>query len=334
MEELTKSQLVLLALFVSFVTSIATGIVTVTLMDQAPPSVTQTINRVVEKTVQTVTPAETQKTTVIKEQVVVKEEDLVVSAIEQNKKSIVAIKGILDGKEVPLGLGTVLSKDGLVVTDHAYTAYAVLRAQYNGVDYVATPIPLDEDHDFAFLKLSPIPTEKDTKTTSDSEQASTEDTSPVFTPVILADSDAIKLGQTAIILGNSNGTSADIGFISNLSYTDPVPATDDADAIPAHLESIEPSIKLTSSSSGGPLILLHGEVAGVNIVAGQNRYTVPANMIKSVAIAYGELSTEDTAKEKTSGFGKITEALSAFAAELKGDSKKQADAPVATTTAQ
>ena len=52
MEHLTKHQLILLALLVSFVTSLATGIFTVSLMSQVPKGVTQTINQVVEKTIQ------------------------------------------------------------------------------------------------------------------------------------------------------------------------------------------------------------------------------------------------------------------------------------------
>jgi hypothetical protein len=41
-EELSKSQLIMLALLLSFVTSMATGIVTFSLMDQAPPAIAQT----------------------------------------------------------------------------------------------------------------------------------------------------------------------------------------------------------------------------------------------------------------------------------------------------
>src|SRR3989344_9685665 len=52
MEELTKSQIVLLTLLVSFVTSIATGIVTVALIDQAPAGVTQTVSHIIRETVQ------------------------------------------------------------------------------------------------------------------------------------------------------------------------------------------------------------------------------------------------------------------------------------------
>src|SRR3989344_6866073 len=56
-QDLNKSQLILLAVLLSFVTSIATGITTVTLMQQAPDSVTVPITRVVRETVEKVVPA-------------------------------------------------------------------------------------------------------------------------------------------------------------------------------------------------------------------------------------------------------------------------------------
>ena len=53
-EDLSKSQLLLLMVLVNFVVSIATGVLTVSLLDQAPPTVTRTINQIVERTVETV----------------------------------------------------------------------------------------------------------------------------------------------------------------------------------------------------------------------------------------------------------------------------------------
>jgi hypothetical protein len=56
MEHLNKAQIVLLTLFVSFVASMATGIVVVTLMQQSPEPVAQTITKVIERTIEKVTP--------------------------------------------------------------------------------------------------------------------------------------------------------------------------------------------------------------------------------------------------------------------------------------
>lgn len=54
-EDLSKSQLLLLTIMVNFVVSIATGIMTVSLLDQAPTTVTQTVDQIVDRTVETVT---------------------------------------------------------------------------------------------------------------------------------------------------------------------------------------------------------------------------------------------------------------------------------------
>jgi hypothetical protein len=53
-EELSKAQLLLLTVMVNFVVSIATGVLTVSLLDQAPLQVSQGVDRVVEKTIQTI----------------------------------------------------------------------------------------------------------------------------------------------------------------------------------------------------------------------------------------------------------------------------------------
>src|SRR3989344_6630264 len=56
-KDLNKSQLILLAVLLSFVTSIATGITTVTLMQQAPASVIVPVTRIIRETVEKIVPA-------------------------------------------------------------------------------------------------------------------------------------------------------------------------------------------------------------------------------------------------------------------------------------
>src|SRR3989338_6667060 len=87
-KDLNKPQLIMLAILLSFITSIATGITTVTLMQQAPSSVTVPINRVIKQTVEKIQQVEG-KTTV--QTVIVKEEDLVVDAIAKNASSVFSI---------------------------------------------------------------------------------------------------------------------------------------------------------------------------------------------------------------------------------------------------
>ncbi|MEJ0053401.1 MAG: hypothetical protein WDN10_01565 [bacterium] len=118
-EDLNKSQLLLLTILVNFITSIATGILTVSLLDQAPPIVTQTVNRIVEQTVQTVTPGAssviTKQTTVVD-----KQQDLVVAAIAAQAARTVRVYDT-DARErnpdvAPAAIGTYLPKTRAVVT--------------------------------------------------------------------------------------------------------------------------------------------------------------------------------------------------------------------------
>jgi len=113
-EELSKAQLMLLTILVNFVTSVATGILTVSLLDHAPAVVTQTINRVVEHTIETVaaaTPA------AIVQAPAPSNQDLVTAAIGADALRAVAIYSAESGTSSPaIAIGTYLSKSRAVVT--------------------------------------------------------------------------------------------------------------------------------------------------------------------------------------------------------------------------
>ena len=87
LEDLTKSQLLLLTVFVNFVTSIAVGVLTVSLLDQAPPTITQTVNRIVDHTVEVIastTPIQKIIPSAPASTVVTHDEDLLTAALAAN----------------------------------------------------------------------------------------------------------------------------------------------------------------------------------------------------------------------------------------------------------
>jgi len=192
LEDLNKSQLILLAVLLSFITSIATGITTVTLMQQAPASVTVPINRVIQQTVEKIQQVEG-KTTV--QTVVVKEEDLVVDAIAKNKSSVfnVSKNGFdLDGNkiEVSAGRGFVISKDDVVVADASLVPDKEIYYVTNDSGKFKAEF-ISKDKGVAFLKIG-LPLDEKNKL--------------VYTVPIFGDLSKMKVGQKVIILGSSLAT--------------------------------------------------------------------------------------------------------------------------------
>ena len=116
-EHLSKTQIVLLTLLVSFVTSIATGIVTVSLMQQAPPVVAQTVNRVIERTIEKVTPSGSTAAVAQTKTVVVPASDLIAGAVAKVTPSVVRLYSSDDTASAFLGLGIVIDAAGTIVTD-------------------------------------------------------------------------------------------------------------------------------------------------------------------------------------------------------------------------
>jgi len=116
LEELTKSQLILLTILVNFVTSVATGVLTVSLLDVSPPFVTQTVNHVVEHTIETVTKS-APAAVITAPAPAPSNQDLVTAAIGADASRVVAIYTAKDGTTTPaVAIGTYLPKAQALAT--------------------------------------------------------------------------------------------------------------------------------------------------------------------------------------------------------------------------
>jgi len=242
MEHLTKAQIVLLTLFTSFVASMATGIVVVTLMQQSPEPVTQTITNVVERTIEKITPTFVEKPG---KQIILKDEDLMVAAIDRNLKSVVAFKVVgQDGESHAAGVGTIVSSDGLVVTDKGNFGEGVLTTTINGTQYALQVLSNEDTNNLGLGRLTPV----------------SATTTPAFTAATFGDLGALRLGQTAIVIGGRDGKTITTGLISSL---DTHTVTDkDKNTETKILDMISVSSRFSGTSNGAPVITLSGEVVG------------------------------------------------------------------------
>lgn len=243
-EKLTKHQIVLLTLLVSFMTSIATGIVTVSLMNQAPPEVTRTINQIVEHTIEKVVPAELPAVTkaqgaavVTKETtVVVKDDDVVAKSIVSAQKGMVRIVSVND-KDTLLARGIIIDQKGTVLSDRGSLESAG-TLQFMAYLPDGTLLP-------AVMRL---PVGTSTVAILDLKLATT---SLTFTPIQLTDLTKLKLGQSVIRIGGTGGDTIGVGVIAKL----PSAMTD------AHKDLIESSV--VSTTPGSVLLTLFGEAIGI-----------------------------------------------------------------------
>lgn len=253
-EELTQSQIVLLTLLVSFVTSIATGIVTITLMEQAPPAITQTVNRIVERTIEKVVPQEGQvaaATNVVTEKtVVVHESDRISDAVQKAMPITVRLFG--QGKnaegyavELFLGLGVVASADGLVFADASMMSddalVTVLRS--DGLKVTAHVVGRDKKSGIVRLQAA----------TSTEEKVDGADVQKVvtWTPAVFVKS-AANLGETVITLAGRSSLRVANGIVT---------------ALGGDAGLIETSISSDSYGVGSPLVTINGEVLGIATAA-------------------------------------------------------------------
>lgn len=249
-EELNKSQLILLTLLVSFVTSIATCIVTVALVQQAPSTVTQNINRIVERTVEKVVPSQSQTASVITQEktVIIKETDLIAKAVAKASPSVAGIyRNSIDADEPVFTAKGVAVTSGIIATDaNQFEKDRTYIVRLPGGDVTAR-VFVSGLHGVSLLKL---------------DDASS---SPKAVPANL-NSEQLHLGDTIIGLSGVENLRVSQGIVTNM---------------PGDVGTSTPSTKAIGTSVlatfGSPVINTDGSVVG--IVTGTDGTIVPARAI-------------------------------------------------------
>ncbi len=243
-------------MFSSFVISIATGIITVAMLQVAPETVTNTVNRVVEHTIERIVSGTstnvTNNPTVtnVTKQVTVyaKEDDLVVSAVEKNQPRIALIyaRGIASSTE-PQAIGFVVSRDGLIVTESQSFVGSGAQAENYTVrlgdqSYAASPLPNQEaKQPVYFLKLKDL------------------SASSTIDAVSYGRFDYPKVAQTLVILGGSDGASVFKATVSKLRFT----KSDATSSTEQLLTGIMTNPKIPDQNGGALVVNLDGQVVGM-----------------------------------------------------------------------
>ncbi|TSC72212.1 MAG: trypsin-like serine protease with C-terminal PDZ domain [Parcubacteria group bacterium Gr01-1014_70] len=271
MDELTKTQLVLLVLLVSFITSLTTVVVTVSVLDEVQSDMPQTV---LERVIHRVSSERGN------EVIVIKEEDLIVEAVESVSPAVVSIiaakdlpiverffidpfgsedyfreffefsptpplSGETERREIGRGTGFLVSEDGYIITNKHVVAdedaeYTVILN--TGSTFTATVLARDPVQDIAVVKI--------------------EDGS--FPTAPLGSSDNLKVGQTVVAIGNALGQFSNTVSVGVISGTERTLTANGMGGQSDLQHVLQTDAAINPGNSGGPLLDLKGNVIGIN----------------------------------------------------------------------
>jgi hypothetical protein len=240
-KDLNKTQLILLAILISFVVSIATGITTVTLMQQAPATVTQTINRVVQHTIEKVVPDYIPGKT---QTVIVKEDELVVDAVQKTRTNIFPIFLTKDAPEsfadaYSIGKGSFIAVSSQIQSGTSYTINVgnkLYDVRPSGISLLG----------FSILSINP------------------NTSAPKDLPMALFGKDAdVKAGQSAVIVDSQ---SIARGLVQALVLKD---QKDESGKIVATWHTITLDKALSTEMIGALVVNLDGSIVGIVVPKGE-----------------------------------------------------------------
>lgn len=164
-------------------------------------------------------------------------------------------------KEASLGSGFLINRDGYIVTNNHVIAQAdEIKITFSDeTEMTAKLIGKDPKSDVALIKVDHVPAK--------------------FEPVILGDSDVMKVGEIVVAIGNPFGLSHSVtqGIIS---------AKERAIGLGPYDDFIQTDASINPGNSGGPLLNLYGEVIGINTAmrAGAQGigFAIPINSAKEI----------------------------------------------------
>lgn len=169
-------------------------------------------------------------------------------------------------REVGGGSGFLVSSVGLILTNKHVVSDT--RASYtvftnDGKKYEAKVLARDPLQDLAIIKIE----------------------GSGFPTVVLGDSDAVELGQTAIAIGNALSefkNTVSVGVISGLART--ITASGNGIGVETIEGVLQTDAAINPGNSGGPLLNLKGEVIGINTAVASNAenigFAIPINEAK------------------------------------------------------
>lgn len=179
-------------------------------------------------------------------------------------------------QQVGAGTGFIISDQGLIVTnkhvvDNQDASYTVIMN--DGTKYDAKVLARDTLIDIAFIKIE----------------------ASGLKPLTLGTSSNLKVGQTAIAIGNALGqfsNTVSAGIISGLQR-DIVAGDASGSSVEQLTNVIQTDASINPGNSGGPLLNINGEVIGVNVAVAQDAqnigFAIPVDVVKDLV---NRLNTE------------------------------------------
>jgi S1-C subfamily serine protease len=200
-----------------------------------------------------------------------------VEVADRLRPSVVSIRGATTAGAESSGTGIIVSEDGAVLTNyHVVAGLTEIFVTLSSTDYYeARLIGKDEPTDLAILKIRGV---------------------RGLQPAAFGDSDAIKVGEDVLAIGNALGFgwTATRGIVSSLHRSElalPEDYRSDRRGPARYTDFVQIDAAINPGNSGGPVVNARGEVIGINTAIIARRYSegigfaIPSNDARFVADA-------------------------------------------------